>query len=146
MNMADDEIQAIDAIARFVGRDVLFVSFEKVIRDGHRITLHTLDRDEWRSLPQRRQLIDWLEANDIPWRSCRTFSQSGDDGTYRGQIYVDVKRDDSDPRLALLKRFLTHSDGSMRMPGTALCYTTYEQALSTSRDADSDFLDGAQWF
>ncbi|CAM2141823.1 conserved protein of unknown function [Pararobbsia alpina] len=146
MNMADDEIQAIDAIARLVGRDVLFISFEKVIQEGHRITLQALERDDWRSLPQRRQLVDWLEANDIPWKSCRSFSESGDDGTYRGQIYVDIHRDDSDPRLALLKRFLSHSDGTMRMPGTALCYTTYEQAVATSRDADPDFLDDAQWF
>lgn len=52
-------VEHIDAVARQVGRDVLYVTF---FEDG--------DDEHWEDSLTRQEVIGWLDANGYAWREC----------------------------------------------------------------------------
>jgi hypothetical protein len=109
-------IPHIDAIARAKQRDVLYVEFRcREYDDGNGFVIDTLDQD-WRKLPVRQQIIDWLDEHQIGWHPCGHFASENMYKAYCGEIYIDLPYDTSLPVYRDLEAFLENPDGSMRLP------------------------------
>jgi elongation factor P hydroxylase len=103
------EIPFIDAIAREKGRDVLYLAFEE--GRAHPGLKH-VERIE-----VRRQIIEWLGANDVGWALCGDVASETEMRSYAGQLYLDVPFDSNDQVYQKVQAFLEHPDGTMRFEG-----------------------------
>lgn len=111
------QIEHIDAIARQKQRDVLHVEFHLPETKNEDVSkLDRLTEVEWRDLPIRHQLIDWLEGHGIDWKPCGHFANTRLMMGYCGQIYIDLPFDKSLSAYRELEAFLEHPDGTMRFP------------------------------
>lgn len=87
-------IEYLDAIARKKGRDVLFLDFPQR-KNKNIFDLFNMD---WDSVPIRKQIISWLDQNQIAWCMCAGVADENMmGGEYLGRIYVDVPFDTKDP-------------------------------------------------
>lgn len=134
-------ISHIDAIARQKGRDVLFVRFGEL--SEHCFPLWVLSRDEnpydWRTDPNRFELISWLDARRVGWSPCGYFADENVMLGYWGDIYVDLPFDTADPSYHELASHLEYPDGSRKITGVTLCCVTYEAALSNAHHDEPGF-------
>ena len=135
-------IHHIDAIAREKQRGVLFVVFHhpaSAIKDEREI----YDRKDliWQTLPTRRQIIDWLDAQGIAWRPCGYVADLNSMESYCGQIYVDVPYDESLPAFRALTDFLELPDGSMRFSEATFLYLPLEKAMLNAAHDEPGFWD-----
>lgn len=112
-------IKHIDQIARQKGRDVLYVTFHDDLAQPV----------NWQRLAIRQQIIAFLDANDIAWQECGHVADPRFDCSYRGQIYIDVPFDDSNPTYQKLRDYLEFPDGSMRYSEARFCYLPLEAAM-----------------
>lgn len=112
-------IRHIDAIAREKKRDVLFVIFHENLGDDI----------DWEELPIRKTIIDWLDKHGMQWECCGHYASENMMCSYRGQIYIDVSFDESNPEYQKLRDFLEHPDGTMRYAGMKFCYDTLDHAM-----------------
>jgi hypothetical protein len=129
-------IEHIDAIARKVQRDVLHIAFNPpsaIDAEGNKTFF------DWKTLPIRQQVIDWLESKGIGWRCCGHFANVNLMASYRGQIYVEVPFDQSNPDYKALTLFLENPDGSMRFPDCTFYYTPLEDAMKNSEHDEPGF-------
>ena len=129
-------IEHIDAIARKLQRDVLYIGFnspEKI--DGEAKTSHI----NWEKLPIRQQVIDWLDAKGIGWLCCGHYANVNVMDCYRGQIYVDVLFEPSDSDYKDLTLFLENPDGSMRFPDCTFYYCPLDHAMKNSEHDEPGF-------
>jgi hypothetical protein len=124
-------LQYVDKIAREKGRDVLFVAFDKKIYRNY-------DYEEWAC---RTQLIDWFENNQIGYIECFGIANENCIESYRGEIYIDVRHDESDPSYIKVKDYLENSDGSSRIPGVIFYLLRLELAMQNKHHDEPDFLD-----
>jgi len=133
-------LEHIDAIARQKKRDVLYVEFHPPVSDNtdDEDCVDTFDWD-WRALPVRQHIIDWLDAQSIGWQCCGTFANVGQMVGYRGQIYVDVPFDKNLPVFQSLQAFLELPDGGMRYPEADFCYCPLEQARKNAAHDEPGF-------
>ena len=103
-------IEHIDAIARQLGRDVLYLTFFED-RDGTRVDEH------WEDNPSRREVVSWLDANGYAWRPCGEMASDGwITMGYRVSIYLDTPFDRDDPVYQKLAQYLENPDGMLRLP------------------------------
>jgi hypothetical protein len=103
-------LQNIDEIGRAKQRDVLFLAFT-----NHKIP--------YASNPVREEILAWFDANGIAYVECGGYTSELREESYRGQVYIDVPYDVSDPAYKQLEAFLENADGSMRWDGTCfICY------------------------
>lgn len=133
-------IEHIDAIARQKQRDVLYVVFhppasgkpdeEEIVAQG--------DVD-WKTLPIRQQVIDWLDAQGIGWKPCGHFANEWLMMGYCGQIYVDVPFDSSQPSFLAMQAFFEHPDGSMRFPEATFFYCPLDKAMENAAHDEPGF-------
>lgn len=100
-------IDSIDHIARMKQRDVFFVKF-------HCGEENNID---WK-FPLRRQVLEWLDAQDIKWEPSAPFS----DGiaSYQGDVYIDVPLVPMDKMFQAMVEYFDNEDGSPRIPGCSL--------------------------
>ena len=122
-------IEHIDAIARAKKRDVLFVVFHEKLRDSI----------DWEVLPIRRQIIGWLDANEIAWRPCGHVGNTSIMTGYKGQIYIDVPFDENDPIYQKVCGYLENSDGTMAFDGMRFCYYPLETAMKNAHHDEPGF-------
>lgn len=122
-------IKHIDEIARAKGRDVLYVKFHQDLRQDV----------DWAHLPIRQQIIDWLDANNIAWQECGHMADPRLYCSYRGQIYIDVPFDESDPVYHQLQDYLENPDGSMRFDGAWFCYLPLSDAMQNAHHDEPGF-------
>jgi len=115
-------IDHIDKIARDKKRDVLFVIFHE---EGARDFAYEKNA-------ARNTVPAWLDANHIAYQPCGDVAREDGWRSYRGQIYIDVPFDDSDPTYQKLKDFMEDSDGSMKIPGAHFSYLPLEQAMGNA--------------
>lgn len=101
-------IEHIDAIARRKNRDVLSIQFHPN-SPGSLSYRHEND-------PERRRVIDWLNAHGIEWQPCGDVASEGRMMHYLGEIYIDVPFDPEDPEFRKLRDYLENPDGTMRNP------------------------------
>jgi hypothetical protein len=129
-------IEHIDAIARKVQRGVLFIGFSPQPRIDCEDKKKLID---WKIRPIRKQVIDWLDLKSIGWQCCGNFANVNLSESYKGQIYVDVLFEQSNPSYQELTLFLEKSDGSMRYPDCTLYYCPLEHAMKNSQHDEPGF-------
>ncbi|GAC1607824.1 MAG: hypothetical protein NVS3B3_11330 [Aquirhabdus sp.] len=122
-------IHHIDEIAREKKCDVLFVIFHE------KFDIDT----EWEALPIRQQLLQWLDAHDIPWQKCAHFADPNLMLSYLGQIYIDVPYDESNSKYQELRDYLEFPDGSIRNPGMQFCYLPLAMAMKNAHHDEPGF-------
>ena len=122
-------IQHIDAIARQKKRAVLFLIFHS--NDNKRLN--------WKNLPIRQTIINWLEVNKIDWEPCGSYANQNRIEPYRGQIYLDIPFNIEDQKYQQLRDYLELPNGEMRFNDVRFCYDTLEHALKNSHQDEPDF-------
>ncbi|QBY55533.1 hypothetical protein [Cupriavidus oxalaticus] len=102
-------VEHIDAIARQVGRDVLYLTF---FEDSAEVSV----RADWEENASRKEVVGCLDANGYAWKKCGEIAS--DDWMvmgYRGSIYIDTAYDREDPVYLKLEHFLENPDGTLRL-------------------------------
>ncbi len=99
-------IEHVDAIARRLGRDVLFVEFGQPDPGSASVA--------YQDDPSRHALLAWLDANAIAWAPAGAIASETRLDSYRGQIYIGLPYEESDPRYCQLRDHLENPDGTMR--------------------------------
>jgi len=133
-------IKHIDAIARQKQRDVLYVVFHPPA-SGTQDAEEGLRADDfdWKTLPIRQQIIDWLDAQGIGWKPCGHFANEYLMMGYRGQIYIDLPFDDSLPAFQALQALLELPDGSMRFPEATFFCCPLDVAMENAAHDEPGF-------
>lgn len=129
------QIEHIDAIARRVQRDVLFVVFHttRKIMSEDRFDQFDLDTQyDWISSVTRRKLIAWLGENGIGWESCGNFANTNMMVTYCGQIYIDLPYNPDSTKYRELEQYLEKADGSMRYSNATFCTLDLKTAMKNA--------------
>lgn len=136
-------VEHIDAIARKRKRDVLYVTFSyaKAAEGMDDQTTSDRDRFDWKSLPIRKELVDWLDKQGIAWECCGEFANVDVMRSYHGQLYVDLPYDKSLPAFQALTAFLELPDGSMRFPEATFCYCPLDEAMKNAKHDEPGFWD-----
>lgn len=136
-------IEHIDAICRRKGRDVLYIVFSSDAPDeryDEEIDFGLpLTCSDWRNLSIRRQIIDWLDQQQIEWQRCGHFANEGLMLSYQGQIYVDVPFDTENPTYRRLRDYLETPEGTMRFPNATFCYLQLDSAMKNAHHDEPGF-------
>ena len=119
-------IEHIDAIARRLQRDALFVQFHDGDKDFE------FAGDDWESSPARRRTIAWLKAHRIGWSECAGYAGQNFNSFHEGQLYIDVLMDPADTDFSKLVRYLEFPDGRPRRPGVWLCAVKLDAAMTNA--------------
>jgi len=119
-------IDRIDAIARKLQRDVLFVIFhtphaEMTEGQHHRFKMDT--RIDWELCTVRQDMSDWLDAQEIAWRTCAGFASTNTVVSYLGKIYIDAHYEPELPRYQTVAQFMEFSDGGVRYRHSTFCHS-----------------------
>jgi hypothetical protein len=114
-------IQYLDDIQKEKKRPVLFLQF---MPDAHR---HTRLR-QGRKSPARAAIIEFLEAENIPYAPCLPGSSesSGLISGYYGDLYIDIPHDTNDPTYMHLQNFIENEDGKCKFPETKFWLIGYK--------------------
>jgi hypothetical protein len=118
----------IDAIARREGRGVLFVTFG----------IDTLNMSfpveipDWREMPIRKQVIEWLDVNNYSWEACAEIASENFMVAYLGTIYIKVPYDDQNPEYQKLQNYLETPTGTMRFDKVIFNYLPLTIAMKNA--------------
>ena len=143
-------LEHIDAIARHKQRGVLYVEFHPLalnpevgegLSDQDVWAWKTMPDSAWQTLPIRQKIIDWLDAQVIGWQRCGHFADLGLMMGYRGQLYIDLPYDQSQPAFEALQAFLENPDGSMRYPKVFFIYCALDKAMENATHDAPGFWD-----
>lgn len=125
----------IDAIARQRRRDVLMVSFtSNSFQDiwGRELNLEQ-DR-------LRRQIMQWLDTERIPYEKCFGFWVDGLIITpYQGHLYLDMPHE---PDCKLYQRVAAHlenADGTPRIPGVTFWLVPMSAAMENAHHDTEEY-------
>ena len=116
-------VMHIDFIGRQKQRDVLLLEFH------NRETGFMLD---YTTNSSRKTILDWFDANGIPYSPCGSYASETRLDSYRGQIYIDVPFDETDPLFRKAQEFLEHSDGTMKFEGAWFCYLPLDVCMENA--------------
>ena len=106
-------IQHIDAIARAKECDVLFVRFSEM----------TIENHNYKELPERIELINWLNENNIQFEFCYGMaSEAVIQQPYLGDLFLDVSFDKNDPLYIKVEKHLENRAGSPKISGVQFFY------------------------
>ena len=119
-------LKHIDYIARVKKRDVLYVHFGRP--DVY-----------YEDLTVRQDLLAWLNENGIGWMPCSHFASENGFASYKGQLYIDLPFDASNPKYQLLEKHLENEDGSSRIPGVYFMYVPLEEAMKNAHHDEPGF-------
>lgn len=128
-------IDPIDRIAREKQRDVLFITFDYFgdyfDYENPDEIFPTIDYKTW---PIRKEVIEWLDKNDIGYRLCSLTYTSG----YMGELYIDVPFEKDDEQYRLLCSYLEDELGQPKIKGVMFKYLTLELAQKNAyQDAEN---------
>ena len=125
-------MEHIDAIARKLNRDVLYLEFLKAQRP-HRV--------DYRSLVSRSRIIQWLDREDIVWRECGQVASETVMRSYAGEIFIDVPFDEADDQYRKVQAFLEYPDGSMRFEDVRFYVVSLQFAMKNANHDEPGFWD-----
>jgi hypothetical protein len=125
-------LEHIDAIARKLKRDVLYLEFLKAQRPH---------RADYRTLESRSSIVQWLDTEDIQWRECGQLASETVIRPYAGEIFIDVPFDENDTTYRNVQAFLEHPDGTTRFDDVRFYVVTLEIALKNSHHDEPGFWD-----
>lgn len=125
-------IEHIDAIARKLKRDVLYLEFLKAQRPH---------RADYRRLDARSRIVQWLDSERIAWRECAQPASETVIRSYAGEIFIDVPFDETDEQYRKVQAFLEHPDGTMRFDDVRFYVLTLETAMKNAHHDEPGFWD-----
>lgn len=108
-------IMHIDYIARQKQRDVLLLTFY----DGWMDFPRQDKRKPWikefeKKKHPRSKIIKWLDKNNIKWEPCGDIASENGFASYRGQLYIDLPYNETDPVYKKLSYYLENRNGEIR--------------------------------
>ncbi len=115
------KIEFIDAIAREKQRDVLCVVFVDCEPE-------TESPIPYQELPIRRQIIAWLNSQELTWEPCAAFADPYHPTAYSGRIYIDVDPSTENPQYGILQHYFEEPTGKSRFPGVHFCCLPFLEA------------------
>ena len=128
-------IEHIDAIARKVGRDVLYLTFYED-QTGTRVAEH------WEDNPSRKKIVAWLDANGYAWQQCGEFARDGWRVMgYRGTIYIDTPFERDLPVYRKLEQYLENPEGRLRLPKMRFWALPLSLAMKNAHHDEPGFWD-----
>jgi hypothetical protein len=123
-------LEYIDAIARKLKRDVLYLEFLKAQRPH---------RADYRSLETRSHIVQWLDSERIEWRECGQLASETVMRSYAGEIFIDVPFDEADDRYRKVQAFLEYPDGTMRFDDVGFYVVTLQLAMENAHHDEPGF-------
>ncbi|MCP3024301.1 hypothetical protein [Cupriavidus basilensis] len=123
-------LEHIDAIARRLKRDVLYLDFVEAKRPHYA---------DYRRLDSRVRITQWLDSEHISWCECGPFASEMVMRSYAGEIYVDVPFDEADAQYRTVQAFLEHADGTMRFDNVKFYIVTLERAMHNAHHDEPGF-------
>jgi len=124
-------VEHIDAIARKLKRDVLYLAFPGTGEAG--------TNDDYRTLESRRRILGWFDQEQIGWRECGPYASEASMRSYAGEVYIDVPFDESDSEYRKVQAFLEYPDGTIRLEGVKFYVVTLEFAMKNACHDDPGF-------
>ncbi len=125
-------LEHIDAIARKLKRDVLYLEFLKAQRPH---------RADYRSLDSRLHIVQWLDGEGIEWRECGQLASETVMRSYAGEIFINVPFDESDDQYRKVQAFLEYPDGTMRCEDVGFYVVTLQVAMKNAHHDEPGFWD-----
>lgn len=134
-------IDYIDKIAREKQRDVLFLEFfHHPVPERNEDGLIPPFRYEECAI--RQTLLEWFEQNNITVYPCGPFSKGKFiEGSYRGQLYIDVPFDKNNADYQKIEQFLENADGTIKFPGVGFWCLTLETAMEYAYSDEPGYWD-----
>ncbi|MGF6596294.1 hypothetical protein P3T23_001001 [Paraburkholderia sp. GAS448] len=123
-------LEHIDAIARKLKRDVLYLEFLKTQRPH---------RADYRNLDSRSRIIHWLDNESIEWRECGQVASETVMRSYAGEIFINVPFDEADNQYRKVQAFLEYPDGTMRFHDVRFYVVTLQIAMKNAHHDESGF-------
>jgi len=130
-------IDHIDAIARQKQRAVLFVEFHpQDTEDDSPLSYLNYDYEHD---ARRQAFMDWLDERSIGWCPCAPIADECGFESYLGQVYIDLRMDESDPTYCELRDHLEHPDGSIREDNVRFYVLKLEVAMQNAHHDEPGF-------
>jgi hypothetical protein len=107
-------IDHIDAIARKMGCDVLYVEFSGPA--GKRSGQDQRKAFAWKESQERIGLIAWLGQQGIGWVPCSGIANLNSMQAYSGGLYVDLPMDEQSLKFKAFLDYIEFPDGTQRTP------------------------------
>lgn len=137
-------IDYIDKIAREKQRDVLYLEFRHppgANADDDKGNLFF----DYRQCEIRETLLQWFEENHIAVRPCGPFAQEGLLESYRGQLYLDMPFDKSNPDYQKIENLLENEDGSPKFPEVGFFYVKLKDAMKNTHHDEPGYWENMDW-
>jgi hypothetical protein len=133
-------VKHIDKIAREKNMGVLYLTFCELFPDSD-ICKEVLGSFKYEECTERKQVINWLEANNIGHYECfgikfDNFYMLG----YSGHIYVDLPYDKDNKTYQKLESYLENEDGSMKISNVTFHYLPLEFAMKNAHHDSSEYM------
>lgn len=125
-------LEHIDAIARRLKRDVLYLDFLNAQRPH---------REDYRRIESRSRIVQWLNSEGISWRECGPFASETVIRSYAGEIFIDVPFDETDAQYRKVQAFLEYPDGATRFDDIRFYIVTLQLALQNAHHDEPGFWD-----
>jgi len=125
-------LENIDAIARRLKRDVLYLEFLKAQRPH---------RADYRNLETRARITQWLDSEGIEWRECGQPASETVIRPYAGEVFINVLFDEADDQYRKLQAFLEYPDGTMRFDDVRFYVVTLQIAMKNAHHDEPGFWD-----
>lgn len=154
-------IEHIDAIARQKGRTVLFIDFPiyvnldslmpcsqyEMMENGESEQIVRFCREHVENYEPRNKFLEFLDSNGIAWMPCGEFASENGFSCWRGQTYIDIEFDTSNPVYKKVEEYLENSDGTPKDSLMGFYYLPLEEAMKNSHhDAPGFWGDWADNF
>lgn len=91
--------------------------------------------------PDRKQIITWLDQNQIGWCPCGHIANENFMMSYSGRIYIDVPYDVANAAYQRLRDYLKFPHGSMRFAGVKFWNLPLETAMKNAHHDEPGFWD-----
>lgn len=109
-------------------RNILLLTFRDELAQTKSVATAPVD-GEWEALPERKEIIHWLDSHAIGWEPCFHISSGYLFGQYEGEIYIDVAPTADNPKYQQLLEYLEDESGQCHFPGVGFWLMSYEKAL-----------------
>lgn len=128
-------LEYIDAIARKKKRDVLFLEFAKTKRPKTPLEASVRYED----IESRTRILEWFDANAVPWTMCGGIARENGWSSYEGQVYVDIPYDLSNPTYQDVQEFLERPDGTCRFDDVKFWIVSLGMAMENAHHDEPGF-------
>lgn len=126
-------IKYTDQICVEKNRTILFVDF-----DYNAFKANGNLREE---TPFIKETLEWFKTHNIDYELIGPFSNSGFLSGYYGRYYIDVPYETDNAHYKLLEEYFENSDGTMKDPKKAFCYTTLDVCKPILEESEAMWAD-----